>query len=102
MQRCERDLTTWFKSLLLKVWVSDGNMRKEGAELRLRILEHIASNERPSFFQIARDLGIHSDDLAKELATLIDQGHLIVYEGGYYSLTDGGLEELKELRGACR
>ena len=77
-------------------------MREERAELRLRIKEYIANNDTPSFFQIAKDLGLHSDDLAEELAILIDQGHLVVYEGGYYSLTQEGLRELDELRGARR
>ena len=77
-------------------------MRKEGVELRLRILEYIASNDTPSFFQIAKDLDLRSDELAGELTTLIGQGHLVVYEGGYYSLTQEGLRELDELRGAYR
>jgi len=77
-------------------------MRREGVELRLRLLEYIASNETPGFFQIAKDLDLHSDDLAKELKVLVDQGCLVVYEGGYYSLTQKGLRELDELRGAHR
>lgn len=77
-------------------------VRKEGVELRSRILEYIAGNDTPSFFQIAKDLGLHSDELAEELTTLIGQGHLVVYEGGYYSLTQEGLRELDELRGAHR
>ena len=65
-------------------------------------MEYVASNGTPSFFQIAKDLSLHSDDLAKELTILIDRGHLVVYEGGYYSLTQEGLRELDELRGVRR
>lgn len=79
-----------------------GDTRKERVELRLRILEYIESSRTPQFFQIAKDLDLHSDDLAEELTTLIGQGHLVVHEGGYYSLTQEGLRELNELRGAHR
>lgn len=77
-------------------------MRREGVELRLRLLEYLASNETPGFFKIAKDLDLHSDDLAKELKALVDTGCLIVYEGGYYSLTEKGLKELDELRGSYK
>ncbi len=75
-------------------------MDRAKAELRLRILEYIESNEMPHFFKIAKDLHIHSDTLAEELKTLIDQGYLVVYEGGYYSLTQEGLAEMNQLKEA--
>lgn len=80
--------------------MSGGKTPKEGGELRLRILEYIEGNQMPHFFQIAKDLRIHSDTLAEELKALLDQEYLIVYEGGYYSLTQEGLRELNQLRGA--
>lgn len=75
-------------------------MGREGVELRLRLLEYVADSETPGFFQIAKGLDLHSDDLARELKVLMDQGCLVAYEGGYYSLTQKGLRELDELRGS--
>jgi len=74
-------------------------MPEEEAELRLRILEYVDRNETPHFFQIVKDLNLHSDTIAKELKTLIDQGFLVAYEGGYYSLTQEGVAEMNQLRG---
>jgi len=82
--------------------MSGENTKKEQAELRLRILKYIESSETPQFFQIAKDLELHSDTLAEELKTLIDQGYLVVYEGGYYSLTQEGLREINQLRGVYK
>jgi len=67
--------------------------------LRLRILEYIRDSEEASFFQMAKDLDLRLDILARQLKALKDKECVTVYEGGFYSLTLEGERELEQLKG---
>jgi Mn-dependent DtxR family transcriptional regulator len=66
---------------------------------RMEILNYIKKTKYPSFAQMTRDLNLHTDTLAFELKILKEKGCIIVFSGGFYSLTQEGERELKQLKG---
>ena len=66
---------------------------------RMEILDYIKKAKEPSFAQMTKDLNLHTDTLASELKILKDKGCIIVFSDGFYSLTQEGERELKQLKG---